>query len=89
VITFDADQGTLQAKRPARVRFRIDKPGTVTMVVRRGRFVHRAVVPVSSGPHSFGWRPPAAGSYAISISATDYAGNSATVTSSAAVRRRR
>jgi hypothetical protein len=89
VITFDASQGTLRARRPARVRFSIDKPGTVTLVITRGAFTHRAVVPVRSGPHSFGWRPPAAGSYAISISATDYAGNSSTVSSAATVRRRR
>jgi hypothetical protein len=88
-ITFDGDQGTLQARRPARVRFRIDKPGTVTLTIRRGTFVHRAVVPVSSGAHAFGWKPPAAGRYAITISATDLAGNSATVTSTAGVRRRR
>ncbi|MCW2992330.1 MAG: hypothetical protein JWM73_2924, partial [Solirubrobacterales bacterium] len=80
-------QGTLRAKRPARVRFTIDKPATVTVIVRRGTFTHRAVVGVSSGPHAFGWQPPAAGSYAISISATDYAGNSSTVTSAATVRR--
>lgn len=86
-ITFEAAQGTLRAGRTARVRFRIDKPGTVTLLITRGTFTHRAVVPVASGPHSFGWRPPVSGSYAISISATDYAGNSATVTSAAAVRR--
>jgi hypothetical protein len=88
VITFDKTQGTLRAKRPARVRFSIDKPATVTMVISRGAFTHRAVVAVGSGPHSFGWKPPAAGSYAISISATDLAGNASSVTSAAAVRRR-
>jgi len=89
VLSFDPAQGTLRAGRPARVRFSIDKPGTVTLVIRRGTFTHRAVVPVRSGPHSFGWKPPSAGSYAISLSATDYAGNSSTATSAAAVRRRR
>lgn len=89
VVTFDAPQGTLRAKRPARVRFTIDKPATVTMTIRRGTFTHRAVVGVRSGPHSFGWTPPTSGSYAISISATDYAGNSISVSSAATVRRRR
>jgi hypothetical protein len=87
VISFDRRQGTLRARRPARVRFTIDKPGTVTLTVRRGSFVHRAVVPVASGPHLFGWRPPRAGSYEITISARDYAGNVGTATSSAGVRR--
>lgn len=89
VITFDKSQGTLRAKKPARVRFSIDKPGTVTLVITRGSFTHRAVVPVASGPHSFGWKPPAAGSYRIAISATDLAGNMSTVDSGATVRRRR
>jgi len=89
VLTFASVQGTPRAGRLARVRFSIDKPGTVTMVIRRGTFTHRAVVPVRSGAHSFGWRPPSAGSYAISLSATDYAGNSSAATSDATVRRRR
>ncbi|MFL5843887.1 MAG: D-glucuronyl C5-epimerase family protein [Solirubrobacteraceae bacterium] len=80
-------RGTLRARQGARVRFTIDKPGTVTLVIRRGTFTHRAVVPVRSGAHSFGWRPPAPGTYAVSISATDYAGNASTVTSSATVGR--
>jgi hypothetical protein len=61
----------------------------VTMVITRGSFTHRAVVAVASGPHSFGWKPPAAGSYRIVISARDLAGNSSTVDSAATVRRRR
>ena len=87
-ITFDRRQATLRARRYARVRFSIDKPGTVTLVVRRGSFTHRAVVGVQSGRHAFGWRPPRAGTYSITISARDYAGNTATVSSSAGVRRR-
>lgn len=89
VITFDRSQGTLRAKRAARVRFSIDKPGTVTMVITRGSFTHRAVVPVASGAHSFGWTPPSAGGYTIRISARDLAGNPSTVSSAATVRRRR
>lgn len=89
VITFDRNQGTLRAKQPARVRFSIDKPGTVTMVITRGRFSYRAVVGVASGAHSFGWKPPAAGQYTISLSARDLAGNSSSSSSAATVRRRR
>lgn len=78
---------TLHAKHRARVRFNINKPATVTMLIRRGRFTHRAVVPVASGAHSFGWRPPHTGRYAITLSARDLAGNVNSVSSAAAVRR--
>ncbi|MEA2418276.1 MAG: hypothetical protein QOE60_482 [Thermoleophilaceae bacterium] len=78
----------LRARRRARVRFTLDKPATVTMVISRGRFAHRAVVPVASGPHSFGWKPPHAGRYAISLVARDLAGNVASTSTAAAVRRR-
>jgi hypothetical protein len=76
-----------RARRTARVRFGIDKPGTVTMLVRRGAFSYRTVVSVASGAHAFGWRPPRAGTYAIELIATDLAGNTSSVSSSAAVRR--
>ncbi|MCW2968612.1 MAG: hypothetical protein JWM71_2384 [Solirubrobacteraceae bacterium] len=75
------------AKRTARVRFTIDKPGTVTMVISRGSFVYRAVVPVASGAHSFGWKPPRAGSYLVGLTARDLAGNSSAVSTAAAVKR--
>jgi hypothetical protein len=85
-IRFAARRGTQRAGRAARVRFSIDKPATVTLIIRRGSFTHRAVVGVASGPHSFGWRPPRAGRYAITITARDYAGNSGRASSSARVR---
>ena len=89
VITFDRRQGRIRAKRPARVRFSIDKPATVTMLITRGSFTHRAVVRVASGPHSFGWRPPRAGRYAITVSALDLAGNRGSGEATARAKRRR
>lgn len=88
VLTFSSDQGIPRAGRRARVRFTIDKPGTVTLVIRRGGFTHRAVVPVRAGRHALGWRPPRAGDYAISLSATDLAGNQSTATTTVTVGRR-
>lgn len=63
-----------------RLRFTLDKPATVTVVVSRGAFVRRVSTGMSSGPHTIavGRR----GTFRVSISATDYAGNSATVTDS-------
>jgi hypothetical protein len=87
-VTF-GNQGRIRAKRPARFRFRIDKPATVTLVISRGSFTHRAVVAVSSGPHDFGWRPPRAGTYAVTLTARDLAGNTDTFTTQTGVRRRR
>ena len=71
-ITFSSPVVAGAVKR-ARVRFSIDKPGTVTLVVTRGRYTHRATVPVSSGAHSFGFKPPAAGSYACLLYTSDAA----------------
>jgi hypothetical protein len=87
-VTF-GKQGRIRAKRPARFRFSIDKPATVTLVISRGSFTHRAVVAVSSGPHDFGWRPPSAGTYAVTLTARDLAGNTDTFTTQTGVRRRR
>ena len=63
-----------------RLRFTIDKPATVSVVVSRGAFSHRVSTAMSSGPHSIsvGRR----GTFSVTISATDLAGNSATVTES-------
>ena len=87
VMTLVASTTVLHAKKTARVRFSIDKPGTVTMIVSRGSFSYRAIVPVQSGAHSFGWKPPRAGSYEIGLSARDLAGNTSAVSTAAAVRR--
>ncbi len=88
VLRFVTPVPPVTARRPSRVRFRIDKPGTVTLRIVRGSFAYRAVVRVASGAHSLGWRAPTAGTYAITISATDLAGNSSTVASEAMARRR-
>jgi hypothetical protein len=88
VLRFSAAQGRSRAAKRARVRFSIDKPGTVTMLITRGSFSYRAVVPVASGAHSFGWTPPRAGDYTVRLSATDLAGNSSSASSAATVRRR-
>ena len=79
-------QRSPRARRAARARFTIDKPATVTLTITRGSFTHRATAAVASGPHSFGWRPPRAGTYALRIDARDLNGNTSTTTGAVAVR---
>jgi len=88
-ITFDRTQSAARAGHTAHVKFSIDKPGTVTLVITRGSFTHRAVVSVGSGAHSFGWHPPTSGNYTIRISAKDLAGNTGSADLATTVRRRR
>jgi hypothetical protein len=70
------------------LRFRISKRSQVVVEVRRGaRLVWRGRSPASLGPHGWPWRAPGPGTYAVTVFATDLAGNDATRSAALVVRR--
>jgi hypothetical protein len=66
------------AERSILVRFRLSKVSRVGMTIRRGETtVLSTSASVSRGVHSYAWKVPATpGSYDVTLSATDLAGNS-------------
>ena len=82
----------VRARTTARLRFELSKISRVAVRVSRGdRTVFRsATVTLGHGERYFSWRVPRrAGTYAWSVSATDLAGNTATVTDDLRVLRAR
>ena len=74
------------AGRPLKVRFRLSKISYVKMVVRHGgRTVFRASAEFAYGTRGFALPASKAGSYTISLAATDLAGNFTRVTGTVTV----
>lgn len=69
----------LRARRSALVRFELSKVSRVGMTIvreRDGKVVLATSASVSRGPHAYGWRVPAAsGTYEVTLTGTDLAGN--------------
>lgn len=69
----------LRARRSALVRFELSKVSRVGMTIRRdqdGKVVLSTSASVSRGAHSYGWTVPAApGTYDVTLTGTDLAGN--------------
>jgi hypothetical protein len=69
----------LRARRHALVRFELSKVSRVGMTIRReqdGKVVLATSASVSRGAHAYGWTVPAApGTYEVTLSGTDLAGN--------------
>jgi hypothetical protein len=69
----------LRARRRALVRFELSKVSRVGMTIRReqdGKVVLATSASVSRGAHAYGWTVPAApGTYEVTLSGTDLAGN--------------
>jgi hypothetical protein len=69
----------LRARRYALVRFALSKVSRVGMTIRRerdGKVVLSTSASVSRGGHAYGWRvPPSPGTYDVTLSGTDLAGN--------------
>jgi hypothetical protein len=76
----------LRRKRIGTLGFTIDKPATVTLVLKRGSAIRRITGRYGSGAHSVAWRPQRAGAYTVRVDATDLAGNKASVDGTADVR---
>lgn len=86
VVTLSTPGSPPRKRHLAAVAFEIDKPATVTVVVKRGKFFKRLAARVGSGRHSFPWRPPRAGTYALRVDAVDLKGNKASIDGTADVR---
>ncbi|HEX7291191.1 MAG TPA: D-glucuronyl C5-epimerase family protein [Conexibacter sp.] len=69
----------LRARRHALVRFELSKVSRVGMTIRRerdGKVVLATSASVSRGAHAYAWRvPPSPGTYEVTLSGTDLAGN--------------
>jgi len=69
----------LRARRLALVRFQLSKVSRVGMTIRReqdGKVVLATSASVSRGAHAYGWTVPAApGTYDVTLTGTDLAGN--------------
>ena len=76
----------LRRKRVGTLGFTIDKPATVTFVLKRGKAIRRIAGRFGSGTHSVAWRPQRAGAYTVRVDATDLAGNKASVDGTVDVR---
>jgi hypothetical protein len=74
----------LRARRYALVRFELSKVSRVGMTIRReqdGKVVLSTSASVSRGEHSYGWTVPATpGSYDVTLTGTDLAGNTGRAT---------
>jgi hypothetical protein len=67
----------LTGGRAGAIRFTLSKIATVTLSVRRGGvLVYRRQALLGHGARAFGWTPPRAGGrFAVTVAATDLAGN--------------
>jgi hypothetical protein len=93
VITI-AHLASTRATRLAHVEMTLSKPSTVTFAVSySSSVVSQTTLQLSHGSHSLTWRPPHAGTWTVTLSAVDLAGNraqsSAIVTINAPPARRR
>lgn len=83
----------LRARRDALVRFELSKVSRVGMTIRReqdGKVVLSTSASVSRGEHSYGWTVPATpGTYDVTLTATDLAGNAGRATGTIEVLGRR
>lgn len=80
---------TPRVRRAATVQFTLSKVSVVTLTVRRrGAVVFRASARFGRGAHAFRWGPPRqAGPVAVTLQATDLAGNAATASGALRVAR--
>ncbi len=84
-----AAAGAARAGRPARLRLTLSKISQVTVTASRGgRQVYRMSGQLGHGTRTLSWRPATAGTYRLSVAATDLAGNSAATAASLTVGRR-
>jgi len=75
-----------RATLPAHVLMAIDKPANVTFAVSfGGHVVSQTTLALSAGSHSLIWRPPHSGTWTLTLSAVDLAGNHGQVTASATI----
>lgn len=83
----------LRARRSAPVRFALSKISRVGMTIRRerdGKTVLSTSATVSRGAHAYGWSVPAApGTYEVTLTGTDLAGNAGRATGTIEVLGRR
>jgi hypothetical protein len=83
----------LRARRYALVRFELSKVSRVGMTIRRGqdgKVVLSTSASVSRGAHSYGWTVPATpGTYDVTLTGTDLAGNAGRTTGTIEVLGRR
>ncbi|HKG02426.1 MAG TPA: D-glucuronyl C5-epimerase family protein [Conexibacter sp.] len=83
----------LRARRYALVRFELSKVSRVGMTIRRqldGKVVLSTSASVSRGEHSYGWTVPATpGTYDVTLTGTDLAGNAGRATGTIEVLGRR
>ena len=75
-----------RATQPAHVRMTISKIGSVTFAVAyAGKVVSQTTLQLGYGTHALLWRPPHPGSWTITLSAVDLAGNRAQATATATI----
>jgi hypothetical protein len=81
----------VRARRYVLVRFELSKVSRVGMTIRHnGRTVLSTSASVSRGPHAYGWQVPAApGTYDVTLTGTDLAGNHGRTTETIEVLRAR
>jgi hypothetical protein len=84
-------ESNLRAGKTGRLRFKLDKVSRVSVKIARGAQVvdTRGLGTVGRGSRWLAWKPRHSGSYTISVSASDLAGNPATATGAVEVKRKR
>src|SRR3954469_15679758 len=80
----------LRAGKTGELRFKLDKISSVTVKIadERGQIV-RGLGTTGRGTRSIEWKPKHSGTYTVTLSATDLAGNPGTATGSVQVRRKK
>jgi hypothetical protein len=82
---------TLRANRTGSLRFKLDKISRVSLMITRGTKTVATINPgvLGRGTKTLRWRAPKrSGSYGVSVTATDLAGNVATVEGEVSVKKR-
>jgi hypothetical protein len=75
-----------RATQVAHVAVRIDQPASLNFaVLYGGRTVSETTIAVAAGSHSLSWRPPHAGTWTVTLSAVDPAGNRAQASATATI----
>jgi hypothetical protein len=75
-----------RATQIAHVAMKVDKPVSLNFAVAYGgRTVSQTTISMSAGSHSVTWRPPHAGTWTVTLSAVDLAGNRAQLTTTATI----
>ena len=84
-------ESDLRAGKTGRLRFKLDKISRVSVKIAQGaRIVDtRGLGTVGRGTRWLSWKPAHSGSYAVTVSASDLAGNPATATGTVEVKRKK